>query len=105
MRRPPLLKRSSAPKDARRAAPVGLIEMGRQLGTQDPPRAIRFRVLPYALPYTYIRLEWAADYHLCVWVLETAENGYSLGQVEGAWEDGRDDYREFERPAGSSSST
>jgi len=96
-------RRPPPPKEVRTAAPVGTIEMGRQLGTQDPPRAIRFRVLPYAIPQTYVRLEWGTDYHLCVWVLETAENGYSLGQVVGAWEASA--YREFERPAEDSLST
>lgn len=65
-------------------SPRGEYELGSR-DPGDPRRAIRFRVFPYVIPKRHVRLDLAPTYSVRVVVLEVAENGYALGEVQGSW--------------------
>lgn len=78
-------KPAQLPPLTHRGPALGPIELGRRMGGLDPQRALRFRVFPYQVPKSHVRLELAPTYHVRVVVDSIAENGYALGEVIGHW--------------------
>ncbi len=69
----------------RAAKPIGDIELGRRMGSQDPRAAMRARFHPIPRPRTYIRVHMTDTYQPVAFVHVAGESGHVLAQVVGAY--------------------